>query len=167
MNKILVIVNLENDYIIGPMAFPSEKKLDELIFSASFDYDDVVLVLERHSKDYLNTQMGEYLPTPHSIEGTDGVEIYGKIKELKPKKIFYTETFGSLELGEWLKENYYDEIHFSGLYSHISVMEDAIIAKNACPMSKVRIIRELVDTNDKGYEENAYNILRSCHVEVK
>lgn len=169
MNKLLVIVNAQNDFITGPLGFDGASEIEEKILSAIDDYDAFAFIMETHDDDYLNTIEGSYLNTPHTIKGTEGHNLYGKLNNLKDKalKIIESNSFGSKELGLWLQDNFFDEIDMSGIYSHIQVMENAFIAKTYSPNSKIRIRRDLCMSNDKVYEEYAFDLMRSNHIEVK
>ena len=169
MSKLLVIVNVQNDFIEGPLGFPGAKDIEEKIIDALDEYDAFLFVMEAHDDNYLSTIEGSYLNTPHTIKNTQGFELYSKLNELKSKAVAIIESnsFGSKELGKWIENNYYDEIDISGIYSHIQVLENAIIIKSFSPNSKIRIRRDLCASNDKVYEEYAFDLLRSNHIEVK
>ena len=164
--KLLVIVNAQNDYTIGSVGYPNAVDVLDKIKNAISDFDDCLFVLESHDKNYSNTLEAKYLETPHTIKGTTGFEIHDKLKEFT-KNTIESDSFASLELGEYLKNNYYDEIYLCGFYFHIQVLEDAIIAKAFSKNSKIIVLRELSGTYDKKYALEAENILRSNHIEVR
>ena len=164
--KLLIIVNPQNDFIDGAVGYPDAINVINRISDAIKDYDDCLFVLESHDKNYSNTMEAKYLETPHTIKGTEGFEIHDKLKEYA-KNVIESNGFSSIKLGEYLKDNCYDEIYLCGLYFHIQVLENAIIAKTFSPQSKIIVLRELSGTYDKKYAMEAENILRSNHIEVR
>ena len=169
MSKLLVIVNTQNDFISGPLGFKGADIIENNIINALNEYDAYLFIMETHDEKYLDTIEGSYLQTPHTIKGSDGHKLYGKLNELKDKAkvVIESNSFGSKELGKWIEKNYYDEIDISGIYSHIQVLENAFILKTFSPNSKIRVRRDLCISNDKVYEEYAFDLMRSNHIEVK
>ncbi len=167
--RLLVIADYQVDFVDGSLGFPGADKLENKICDSVKDYDAYVMTLDTHDKSYLNTVEGRYLPVEHCISGTKGHELYGKVKELEKGalKIFTKNTFPSLDLANWLKDNPYDEIDLCGLVSNICVISNAIMVKSALPNAKIRILKDLTDSFDKVLEQKAFDVLRGLHIEVK
>lgn len=167
--KLLIIVDFQNDYVSGPLGFPGAEIIEDGIIKKIKEYDDFVFTFDTHSKDFQNTLEAKYLDTPHCIKGTEGANLYGKLKDYldKAKMVFEKETHASLDLALWLKNNPYDEIDLCGITTNQNVLANAIMAKSALPNSKISIIKDLSISNDKVLESRAYDILRGLYIEVK
>ena len=73
--KILVIVDMQNDFINGALGTPEAQAVvgDVAKKISGFDGDLICITKDTHrSADYLKTQEGQLLPVEHCIEGTHG-----------------------------------------------------------------------------------------------
>ena len=76
--KILVIVDMQNDFINGALGTPEAQAAvgDVAKKISGFDGDLICITKDTHrSADYLKTQEGQLLPVEHCIEGTGGSTI--------------------------------------------------------------------------------------------
>jgi nicotinamidase-related amidase len=64
--KLLVIVDFQNDYVIGSLGYPEAEQLEAPILRKIQSYllneDEVVFVLDTHAADYLYTEEGRAFP---------------------------------------------------------------------------------------------------------
>ncbi len=163
MKKCLIVVDYQNDFVIGTLASKNaqaiEKNIVDLIQEYKNNGDDIIFTLDTHEKDYMNTQEGHNLPVAHCIKGTYGHELYGQVQALSTgyKKI-EKPSFPSLELGNYLKNQEYDEINFVGVVSHICVISNAIIAKAALPEATINIIKAAVASEDIETQEACFQV---------
>ena len=73
--KILVIVDMQNDFINGALGTPEAQATVGNVAKkiSGFDGDLICITKDTHrSGDYLKTQEGQLLPVEHCIEGTHG-----------------------------------------------------------------------------------------------
>src|SRR5690554_4163488 len=137
MKKCLIVVDYQVDFVDGSLGFKGAEKLDEIIEEKIKDQlinnQDVLYTLDTHYENYLETQEGKNLPIVHCVENTKGHEVFGNTKKYikDAKKVFIKNTFGSLDLGNFLTTQKYDEIELCGLVTNICVISNAIIAKAA------------------------------------
>ncbi|PSM53216.1 pyrazinamidase / nicotinamidase [Campylobacter blaseri] len=169
--NLLVVVDFQNDFVDGSLGFDNANRLESVIESKILSYrkngDDVVFTLDTHEEDYLETIEGRNLPIKHCIKGTNGWEIYGKIKNLvKDSVVFEKGGFGSDKLYQFLKENFYVSIEFVGLVSNICVVTNAILAKTASPKSEIIVNAKATDSYDKNIEEKTFDVLENLHIKV-
>ena len=77
MKKILVVVDMQNDFITGALGNvecqTTVQKVVDLIKNNK--YDNIFLTRDTHHDNYMETQEGKNLPVPHCIENTAGWEI--------------------------------------------------------------------------------------------
>ena len=115
MKRLLIVIDYQNDFVSGSLGFNDaiilEDYLVELIEKYHLNKDDVIFTYDSHQDNYLDTQEGKNLPVTHCIENSEGWQLYGKINNLaKNDKKILKNTFGSLELGNYLKDKDYEEI---------------------------------------------------------
>ena len=173
MRKILVVVDMQKDFIDGALGFDGADKIIPGIIARikAFEEagDEVVYTLDTHFENYMDTQEGKNLPVPHCIKGSDG---WGLCEELKPlldgKKCFEKYTFGSAELGEYLKENASDisAIEVCGLVSNICVVSNAVIAKAAAPEAEVIVDSSLTASFAPDLHQATLDVLKGIQVTV-
>ena len=77
MKKILVIVDMQNDFITGPLGNADcQSVVNNIIEIVNNEkYTDIILTRDTHQENYLDTREGKNLPVVHCIEGTEGFEI--------------------------------------------------------------------------------------------
>lgn len=123
--KILVVVDMQNDFIDGALGTPEAVEIVPAVVKKIKEFDGlVVLTRDTHQENYMQTQEGSNLPVPHCIEGTDGWQINVEVMEAADRQaetlsesyaddddavmvtidpsIFNKPTFGCVELGEAL-----------------------------------------------------------------
>lgn len=101
MRKLLVVVDMQNDFIDGSLGTPEAQAIVENVKNKIREYDqaDIYVTMDTHTPDYLNTQEGKNLPVVHCVRGTEGWQLREEIRELLPDaKIYEKPAFGSLEL---------------------------------------------------------------------
>ena len=172
MNRALIVVDYQHDFVDGSLGFPGAEKLAGPIVERIKEYrangDDIIFTFDTHEKDYLSTQEGRKLPVPHCIRDTDGWYLYDKVAPAAKDKdeFFCKSTFPSLELGQWLEECEYGQIELCGLVSHICVLSNAVIAKAALPEAEIVVDANLTASHDPVMHEKALDILEGLQVTV-
>lgn len=169
MKKLLIVIDYQKDFVSGALGFDGAEKLEEGIASKIEEYknDEIVYTLDTHRENYMDTQEGKKLPIPHCIKGTEGHELFGKIKKLlEGKKCFEKNTFPSLELGKYLEGKNYDVIELCGLVSSICVISNAVIAKAACPDAEIVVNSALTASADSELHQKALDVMRGLQITV-
>lgn len=172
MSKLLVVVDYQNDFVTGSLGFKESEAIEDNILLLIKEFkdsgDEVVYTLDTHKNDYLNTVEGQKLPIIHCIKDTWGWDLTEKVKStVGDSRIFLKDTFGSRQLGEYLTDKYFDEIHLCGVVSDICVFCDAIIAKTfSSPFTKIFVHKDAVASNNKDTEERGFETLKYLHIEV-
>ena len=172
--KLLIVVDYQNDFVVGSLGFPGAVAIEDNIASKIQEYRElgeagqIIFTMDTHGKDYLKTQEGINLPVEHCVKGFDGWQLYGKVNDAKQKEDVCIEkpTFGSLELGNYLKEKSYQEITLVGVVSNICVLSNAIIVKSALPETPICIDLKGIASNDVSLEKKAIDLLKSLHFHI-
>ena len=136
MKKILVVVDIQNDFVDGALGTPEAVAIIDNVAEKIKNFDgDIFVTYDTHYENYMGTLEGKKLPVPHCIKGTDGWQLNGKIADALNNKKYKTVeklTFGSVELPELVKEVIGDdtaEITLIGLCTDICVVSNALLLK--------------------------------------
>lgn len=169
MKKCLIVVDYQNDFVDGSLGFDEAPKLDEVIASIVEEYhengDEVIFTMDTHDNKYLETQEGKSLPVVHCLDMSHGQELYGKTKEsYDDDLIFKKNTYGSIDLFNYLKTKNYESITFVGVVTNICVMSNAVLAKTALPEVPIYIKKTGVGSNDAKLNEEALDVMRSLNM---
>ena len=111
--KVLVIVDMQNDFITGPLGnsqcVQAVSEICNVIGSEEFD--NVILTKDTHDENYLRSMEGSRLPVAHCLENTKGWEVCDEIMSAvngryseERCKVFCKRTFGSSDLGIYLQK---------------------------------------------------------------
>ena len=170
--KLLVVVDYQNDFVNGSLGFEGAEALDRKIAHKIRDYrkegGDVIYTMDTHQEDYLTTQEGRKLPVEHCIEDTPGHRLYGfTAKERTDKdKVFYKDTFGSLELADHLKFKSYDTVELVGVVTNMCVLANAVMIKTALLETEVIVNTEYTAAPDAELEAKAYGVMEGLQITV-
>ena len=177
MKKILVVVDMQNDFITGVLGNAecqaSVQKVVDVIKNNK--YDNIFLTRDTHHDNYMETQEGKNLPVPHCIENTAGWEIVDAVSEAVAAcrdadvKIINKPTFGSVELGAILREIYEKEnaiIDFCGVCTGICVISNVMIAKANCPEAEIRVFQDACACITPESHRTAIEAMRLCQVSI-
>ena len=172
MKKLLIVVDYQNDFVVGSLGFPKAETLEEPICRKIATYrnagDDVVFTLDTHGGDYLETMEGKNLPIPHCSRSSEGWQLFGKVAALRSPKdiVFEKPTFGSVGLMTYLMENVYDSIELCGLVTNMCVLSNAVIAKSARPDAEILIDASCTASFDNAMHEKALDVLAGIHCTI-
>lgn len=175
--KILIIVDMQNDFITGSLANPdAEKIVDpicEYIKENKENLCEIILTRDTHRSNYLETQEGKNLPVEHCVNGTAGWCVHDKIqKTFRDLKLRYNyidkNNFGFPywrdlhELTGWEDA----DIEICGTCTDICVISNALIIKSQFPERKVRILSKLCAGLTPELHEAALKVMKSCQCEI-
>lgn len=186
--KVLVVVDMQNDFIDGSLGTPEAKAIVPKVVEKIRNVDRDTLVLltkDTHGPDYLETLEGKILPVEHCIEGTPGWSINNDIShaaDYEPRGMRYSDkkiiksriikhTFGSDRLGKLLNDlnSYKDkitEVEFVGVCTDICVISNALMARQLLPDIAISVDANCCagSTVEKHYA--ALSVMESCQINV-
>ena len=103
--KILVVVDMQKDFIDGALGTPEAIQIVPYVKKVIESFEGKVLFTrDTHFEDYMDTQEGRNLPVKHCIRGTPGWEIHPDLEALRKTPPIDKRTFGSSELPQVLAE---------------------------------------------------------------
>ncbi|MDR2109232.1 MAG: cysteine hydrolase [Coriobacteriales bacterium] len=172
MQKCLIVVDFQNDFVSGSLGFSGAESLDPLIMEKIERYrangDVVVFTFDTHGPDYLNTQEGRNLPVAHCVEGTAGHDLYGGVAQLAQDgdRRFYKDSFGSDELYQYLRATPFEQIELVGLVSNICVIANAVLAKTAQPQTPIVVCAACTASHDAHLHQAALDVMGGLQIQV-
>ena len=166
--KILVVVDMQNDFIDGALGTPEAVKIVPYVKEVIQNFDGKVLFTrDTHFADYMNTQEGKNLPVKHCIQNTPGWEIYPELDVLRKTAPIDKITFGSSALPEILaKEEHVESITFLGLCTDICVISNVMITKAFFPEVPVIVDAKGCAGVTPESHKNALAAMKMCQVTV-
>lgn len=171
MQKILVVVDMQNDFIDGALGSAEAKEIVPYVVERVKSFDGrVIFTRDTHENDYLQTQEGTKLPVPHCIRDTQGWEI---CPELLPYayEIIDKPTFGSVALADLLanldKENKIDEIELLGLCTDICVISNAMLLKARLLDAEIVVDSRGCAGVTRQSHQNALEAMKMCQITIK
>lgn len=178
--KILVVIDMQNDFINGVLGTPEAQALVEPMAEFIRNWDGEVIYTkdvhfnekdEYHRTPYLETVEGHHLPIPHCIEGTDGWYINSKIRAAYPEHTYICSktTFGSVELGLELSDwdNMIEEIYLCGVCTDICVISNAAIIRAYNTEAEITVIEDLCAGTTPEMHQKAIDVMRSMQINIK
>ncbi len=135
MAKILIVVDMQNDFIDGALGTSEAVAIVPYVKEVVEGFDGkVIFTRDTHFENYLESQEGKNLPVPHCIKGTKGWEITPVLDALRTSEPVDKVTFGSCDLIDRLKEvGDIESITFVGLCTDICVISNAMVVKAFFP----------------------------------
>ncbi len=167
MKKLLVVVDMQNDFVTGTLANTEAQKIvgDINDYVKTFD-GEVVFTRDTHQPNYMETQEGSKLPVVHCIESTEGWQIVDGINVPAKANIFNKPTFGSVDLANYIKNNGFDYVEFCGVCTGICVISNVALAKAFCPETTVKVIERLCACVTPDTHKTAIEAMKTFQVDI-
>jgi len=169
MKKILIVVDMQNDFIDGALGSCEAQAIVKNVREKLEKFDgEVIFTLDTHGEDYLKTQEGKKLPVPHCIKGSMGWELHPDLIELAKNRI-EKPTFGAVSLPEYvcnLLGGEPSEIELVGLCTDICVISNAMLLKAAFPETKITVDSSCCAGVSPQSHQTALDAMRAVQIEV-
>ena len=172
--KVLVCVDLQNDFIMGSLANPAAEKIitpiKERIIAARQNKEMVIFTQDTHDADYLETLEGQKLPIEHCIYGTEGWEIVDELKDeaalcvLKPTFMGFDLINRIETVAAAMNEDV--EIEVCGVCTDICVISNLLMLRSAFRNGIIKVNKNLCAGTTKEKHEMALEIAKSCMIDV-
>lgn len=177
MKKILVVVDYQKDFVDGALGFKEAENLEEGILAKVNEYLDkgekVIFTYDTHDERYLESREGKNLPVKHCIKGTEGHELYGKLKNFKNykgtihicKESFGISPKGILEIAKEVGDDV-DIIEIVGVVTDICVISNVVTLQSYYINSDIHLNKNLCASFDKNMHEKAIEVMKSLQVKI-
>ena len=173
MRKILVVVDMQNDFIDGALGTPEALAIVDNVKAKIKEYDkqDIFVTMDTHAPDYLNTQEGKNLPVEHCIKGTEGWLVRSDVAELlNGANVYEKPTFGSVRLARDLAAiaaEQETEIEIIGLCTDICVVSNALLLKAVMPEVPISVDPACCAGVTPGSHEAALKTMQMCQINIE
>ena len=185
--KVLVLVDLQGDFIDGSLGTPEAQSIIPNIVKKIDEYPNkgetlVLFTKDTHfDNDYMNTLEGQELPVKHCIENTKGWSINREVKDVVRRNRFlscskgdiingriYKNTFGSSVLSDFLRKNsdIIEEVEFMGLVTDICLVTNVLMAREALPNTKIVVDSSCCAGTTVDKHLAALDVMKSCQIDV-
>lgn len=171
MSRVLVVVDMQNDFISGSLGTPQAQAIVPMAVAKIEKYREeggtVLVTLDTHDKDYLQTQEGQKLPVEHCIKDSWGWELPEEIAAaVGDAKRYEKGTFGSKELMQDLGRENPQSIEFIGLCTDICVVSNVLGTKAWLPETPLSVDSACCAGVTPESHEAALATMRSCQIVV-
>ena len=186
MTKILVVVDVQNDFIDGSLRNEEAiKKIPNIVKKIEdFDGNYIFVTRDTHFQNYLESNEGKHLPVIHCVKGTDGWFINADVakvlheRELKEDGCIITyvnkPTFGSTDLVEKIKSIMINlketelDIEFIGFCTDICVVSNVLLCKSTFyETANISVDASCCAGVTPESHEAALTTMRMCQIDVK
>ena len=170
--RVLVVVDMQNDFISGALGSPEAEAIVPRVCEKIKSFDgEVLYTQDTHGVDYPETQEGKRLPVPHCVKGTWGWALDPRVEALRKSTPIEKPTFGSKPLGDVLKaRDIYDgglaEVVLVGLCTDICVISNAMLLKAFLPETKITVDAACCAGVSPESHETALRAMEACQIEI-
>ena len=168
--KYLVVIDIQNDFVTDALGTAEAQAVRENAVRKVADFTgEVLFTKDTHGADYPQTQEGRKLPVEHCIRGTAGWELIAELETFRKREgchVFEKNTFGSLELAQYLREKYeageVESVELIGLCTDICVVSNALLLKAYMPELGIAVDASCC----AGVTPEKHDTMESCQIDV-
>ena len=158
MKKALIVVDMQKDFVDGSLGTPAAQSIVPAVAEKirAFRGDALLVTLDTHGADYLQTLEGKKLPIPHCIKGTPG-------------HLVEKNTFGSFDVARLLAERFpgeTPEIELVGLCTDICVLSNALLLRAAFPNAPITVDARCCAGVTEDAHRAALTAMQSCQIDI-
>ena len=173
MQQILVVVDMQNDFVTGPLGTPEARTILPKVAEKVKNFPGRVLFTrDTHEENYLESREGKALPVPHCIRGTRGWEICPELETLRKEEPVDKPTFGSTGLGEVLRAaDQYGEkigkITLVGVCTDICVISNALLLRAFLPEAEIAVDAACCAGVTPESHQTALRAMKACQITIE
>lgn len=173
MQEILVVVDMQNDFVTGPLGTPEARTILPKVAEKVKNFPGRVLFTrDTHEENYLESREGRALPVPHCIRGTRGWEICPELETLRKEEPVDKPTFGSTGLGEVLRAaDQYGEkigkITLVGVCTDICVISNALLLRAFLPEAEIAVDAACCAGVTPESHQTALRAMKACQITIE
>lgn len=180
-NKILVVVDMQNDFTSGALGNPECRAVVPQVITrmerARREKWRIICTQDVHEENYLETGEGQRLPVKHCIRGSRGAKLIDEIEAMREKwkdhsDVFLDENpleknaFGSVKLSEILSKYEPEEIELIGICTDICVISNAMILRSEFPDIDVFVNAACCAGVTPESHSNALQAMEACQIRI-
>lgn len=167
MKKVLLVIDMQNDFVTGALKNADAQAIVDGIVKRIETFDgDIIATRDTHEENYLTTAEGKHLPVPHCVKNTWGWEIVPKIANVLAKKnalLIDKPTFG---YKDWSVLQGANEVEMVGTCTDICVVSNALIIKAQHPDLDLCVRKDLCAGTTQANHDSAIAVMACCQVKI-
>lgn len=173
MQEILVVVDMQNDFVTGPLGTSEARAiLPKVAEKVKAFPGRVLFTRDTHEENYLESREGRALPVPHCIRGTRGWEICPELEPLRKEEPVDKPTFGSTGLGEVLRaaDRYGEKIGkitLVGVCTDICVISNALLLRAFLPEAEIAVDAACCAGVTPESHQTALRAMKACQIAIE
>ena len=169
MNKVLIVVDMQIDFIYGALGTPEARNIVSNVVhkvtEARINSDTVIYTKDIHYDNYDEYLESKYVP-PHCIHGDAGSEIIPELLNLQDWIAFkstYAYTFWSNWIGIFEDA---EAIELCGVCTDICVISNALVLRSLYPATPIIVDASCCAGLTPEKHRAALEVMKSCNIEV-
>lgn len=176
MKNILIVVDMQNDFIDGALGTGEAQAIVPAVAArirqCREDGWTLIATLDTHGEDYMSTPEGRKLPVPHCIRGTQGWQLNETVAQALGDACLRVEkpTFGSVRLPEIIEGMLQGEtdvtIELLGLCTDICVVSNALLLKAHFTDAALQVRRSCCAGVTPQTHEAALRTMGCCQIDI-
>ena len=174
MDRLLIVVDMQNDFITGCLGTEQAQQIVSQVIKKVEEFQgDVWFTMDTHTEEYLSTQEGRNLPVTHCVENTNGWKLadgLAKLQQQRNAPVFKKGAFGSVSLAKEVKQRFEQgelkEVVLCGVCTDICVISNAILLKSFVPELLVRVDANCCAGVTVESHQNALEAMKMCQVMI-
>lgn len=173
---VLVVVDMQVDFVDGALGTAEAVAIVPQVCETIRAWEGTVIVtMDTHAPEYLETQEGRHLPVVHCVRETPGWQLNAQVAEAldarkDPYYVYEKPTFGSTALAaDLVAANEIVPIRtitLIGLCTDICVVSNALLIKASLPEIEVRVLPAACAGVTPAAHDAALATMASCQVQI-
>ena len=171
MEKTLIVVDMQNDFIDGALGTKEAQAIVPNVKKKIKEYesrgDKIIFTRDTHLKNYLETNEGKHLPIKHCIKDTYGWLISDELGS--GVGYWIIDKYDAFGYTGWVDCNfnkYKDEIEIVGLCTDICVVSNALILKAMFPEINITVDASCCAGVTPESHKAALTTMKMCQINV-
>ena len=172
MAKLLVVVDMQNDFIDGALGSPEAREIVPGVCRKIAEWDgDIITTMDRHDESYAFTLEGASIP-PHCMHPDHGWELNPDVSAALSScnqvvSRICKPTFGSVLLANAVQSwNDYDYVEFVGVCTDICVISNALLIRAHVPEMSLAVDASCCAGSSPQAHFAALDVMKSCLIGI-
>lgn len=172
MKAALIVIDMQNDFIAGELGSPEARAIVPGVVQKIEMYErhggDILLTLDTHEDDYLETEEGKKLPVEHCINGTEGWLLAPEISNVVNRcesTIISKVGFGFMGWPQFIDKNI-EYIEIVGVCTDICVITNALLLKTFYPKTEIIVDASCCAGTTPDAHRAAIRVMENCLINV-
>lgn len=174
MDKVLIVIDMQNDFIDGSLGTPEAQAIVDNVVTKIKEFrkenDTIYFTKDTHRDDYLNTLEGKYLPIKHCVIAEHGWDLNEQIEyefDTAPTSMIILKSgFGVKTWETYLGYNFNGTIEICGLCTDICVISNTLILRSLYPDAEIVCDASCCAGTTPERHKEALDVMRSCQIQV-